>query len=488
MRIDKKVNILIIFFFGAIWVLALSAEVQAKMEAMPRENKLQIKTIEKLLRTSGLSTRYQEVESILEEYKNIDRKSLKPSQTGFAKNLMRHEKGPRRVLANLRKTFLAGFDRGHAETSIAWFKGRTGQNILTAKIEGNSSDNKNEREKFKKQITVTPPNESRLLVMERILSEEAMVENIQTLFLAYVETMFPFNDNLQGKRLVKVMKMLKNEKAEYIREQVRLQRLFDFRDIKEADLKSYARYLESPAGRWFSFSAINGFAKGTKSTLAEVHKIQKKLLLEIEEGGPEFPLMRQLAPAGQRYLLVRLRDPFKPLFTDQGPVQTQETEIVSMARQFGGELENIPPISLYVMSKIEKKQPELFRKLKYYERLFNNREDLMAMNDDEYADSVEAYRTVLEQASETKVSKTPLQAEYETLKLTGTISKNTEILALIETPDQKGHVVDQGDLIGPRFGFVEEVQPERIIVIEKSRDYLGNILTRQRTIEFAENI
>ncbi|MEK9630232.1 MAG: pilus assembly protein PilP, partial [Nitrospinota bacterium] len=84
--------------------------------------------------------------------------------------------------------------------------------------------------------------------------------------------------------------------------------------------------------------------------------------------------------------------------------------------------------------------------------------------------------------------KTPLQAEYENLKLTGIISKDTKTLALVETADHKGHVVDKGDLIGPRFGFVDEVQPEKIIVIEKSRDYLGNILTRQRTIEFAQKI
>nr|MBC8282859.1 pilus assembly protein PilP [Nitrospinota bacterium] len=231
-----------------------------------------------------------------------------------------------------------------------------------------------------------------------------------------------------------------------------------------------------------------GFERGAKKTLANVHKVQRELLIEIDEGGPEFPLLRELAPAGQRYLLVQLRDPFKPLFTKDGPVKTEESAPLSAARQFGSELENIPPIALYIMDKIEKKQPGLFRKMKFYERLFNNQDDLRQMSDDEYADAIEAYRTLLEKASETRVSKTPLQAEYENLKLTGTISKNAKILALIETTDSKGHVVGEGDLIGPRFGFVDEVQSEKIIVIEKSRDYLGNILTRQRTIEFFQKI
>ena len=59
---------------------------------------------------------------------------------------------------------------------------------------------------------------------------------------------------------------------------------------------------------------------------------------------------------------------------------------------------------------------------------------------------------------------------------------------MVETADQKGYVVDEGKIIGPMFGFVQEVQPERIIVIEKFRNYLGKILTKQRILEFAKNI
>ena len=140
------------------------------------------------------------------------------------------------------------------------------------------------------------------------------------------------------------------------------------------------------------------------------------------------------------------------------------------------------------MRKIETKRPELFRKMKHYERLFNSKEDLEAMSDDEYADAVETYRTILEKAGETQVSKSSVQMEYKNLRLTGIISKNSKTLALIETSDKKGHAVGKGDVIGPKFGFVDEIQSERIIVIEKSRDYLGNILTRQRTIEFSQKI
>ena len=371
---------------------------------------------------------------------------------------------------------------------------------MKAESEAISPENEKEREKFVKGIMKTPPNESRLLVVERIEARGAFSSNIKSLYLAYVDSMFPFNNLLQGRRLVKVVRMLKEEVVEPIREQVLHQKLFAYRNIDVKELKKYADYLESSAGQWFVLSALQGFDQGIKKALIDVHKVQRELLIEIDEGGSESPLLRELAPPGQRYLLAQLRDPFKPLFTDEGPVAgpkplTDEGPVaglksrqLSSARQFGNELESIPPISLYVMERIEKKHLGLFKKIKHYERLFNNKEDLEAMDDDEYAGAVENYRDVLGKARETKVSKNSVQLEYENLRLTGVISKNSKTLALIETSDKKGHAVEKGDIIGPKYGFIDEIRSERIIVIEKSRDYLGNILTRQKTIEFLQKI
>jgi len=484
MKEIKKI-LLILFLSCASMNLWFSGKADAKMAAMPTgENK----TIERLFWLSGLKSRYLEVETALEQYKNIDPQALKASQTRFAKNLMRRGSGKRHIQINLKKIFIKRFSQEHAQASIKWFNSRTGRKILRAESAALSAENAKERKKFAKGIMSTPPSESRLLVVERIESAGFMSPNIKSLYLAYVEVMFPFNNLLQGMRLVKVVRLLKDDVVEPIREQVLRQMLFAYRNLNVKDLNSYARFLESRAGQWFVLSELQGFAKGIKKALIDVYKVQRELLNEIDDGGPEFPLLRELAPPGQRNLLVRLRDPFKPLYTDKGPVQGPEDAPLAAPRQFGNELESIPPIALYVMRKIEKKRPELFRKMKHYERLFNSQEDLEAMNDDEYADAVEAYRTVLEKAGETKVSKTPLQSEYKNLRLTGTISKDSRTLALIETQDHKGYSVVKGDLIGPKFGSVEEIQSERIIVIEKSRDYLGNILTRERTIEFSQKI
>jgi Tfp pilus assembly protein PilP len=484
----KKTYFLILFLTCVSANFLLSGQALAKTGAMPAGVNLQKETLGKLFWISGLNNRYLDVESALEQHKNIDPQALKASQTGFAKNLMRHGDGANHIRVNLKKAFRKKFSQDHAETSMKWFNSRTGRKILKAESQAISPDNESEREKFANGVMNAPPGESRLLVVERIEAAGTLSPNIKSLYLAYVEAMFPFNNLLQGKRLVKVVRMLKDEVVEPIREQVLHQKLFAYRNIDVKELKKYAGFLESSAGRWFVLTELQGFDQGIKKALVDVHKVQRELLIEIDEGGPEFPLLRELAPPGQRYLLVQLRDPFKPLFTDEGPVEGPKSSPLSNARQFGNELESIPPISLYVMRKIEKKRPQLFRKMKHYERLFNSKEDLEEMNDDEYADAVETYRTILEKANETKVSKSSVQLEYENLRLTGVISKNSKTLALIETSDSKGHAVEKGDIIGPQFGFIDEIQTERIIVIEKSRDYLGNILTRQRTIEFSQKI
>ncbi len=486
MKEFKKTYFLILFLTCVSMSFLFLRQAVAKMGAMSAEIKVQNKTLEKLFGLSGLNNRYLDVESALEQYKNIDPQALKASHAEFAKNLMRHGDGASHIRANLKKAFRKRFSQEHTEASMKWFNSRTGRKILKADSEAISPENEKEREKFAKGIMNAPPSESRLWVVERIESTGTLSPNIKSLYLAYVEAMFPFNNLLQGKRLVKVMRMLKDEVVEPIHEQVLHQKLFAYRNISIKDLKGYADFLESSAGRWFVLSELRGFTQGIKKALVDVHKVQGELLIDIGEGGPEFPLLRELAPPGQRYLLVQRRDPFKPLFTDDGPVKGPKAPPLSSPRQFGNELESIPPIALYVMKKIETERPELFRKMKHYERLFNSKEYLEAMSDDEYADAVGAYRTILKKASETKVLKSSLQLEYANLRLTGIISKNSKTLALIETSDSKGHAVEKGDVIGPKFGFVDEIQPERIIVIEKSRDYLGNILTHQRTIEFPQ--
>ena len=51
--------------------------------------------------------------------------------------------------------------------------------------------------------------------------------------------------------------------------------------------------------------------------------------------------------------------------------------------------------------------------------------------------------------------------------------------------EKTGYVVKKGDLVGPSFGTVKEIKDGQVVVVEKFKDYLGNILKNQRTIHFS---
>ena len=170
----------------------------------------------------------------------------------------------------------------------------------------------------------------------------------------------------------------------------------------------------------------------------------------------------------------------------RGLVSLSETEQKPRARLLGDELKNVPPIALLVFAKIEDQHPKLYRSLKYFERLINDREALEEMADDEYAEAMENYRTALEQASDIRMDGSPLQIEYDSLRMTGIIRKKLEAVAMFEV-GKTGYAVRQGDRIGPVFGYVDEIQDGQVIVVEKFRNYLGNILPNQKIIDFYQS-
>ncbi len=66
----------------------------------------------------------------------------------------------------------------------------------------------------------------------------------------------------------------------------------------------------------------------------------------------------------------------------------------------------------------------------------------------------------------------------------GVIWKNNETIALVETEGNKGHSVKEGDLLGPNFGVVERINNDQMLILEQTRDYLGNILSNRKQLEF----
>jgi hypothetical protein len=481
MRIRRCLKLLIL-----LWVaLAGLSPYLALAKALPLQGDLrsQNQRLKTLLRVSGHEDVLKNIESVLKVSGKINEDALASGQGEFAKRIMRHAYSYEDFSQVQKQSFLENYDPQHVLSAYQWYRSSLGKKILRLENEANNPNSQPVMNLFQESLLNSPPSEDRIFLIEKIERSSGKAEAGKALYLGYVKLMYPFNKNNQGKRLSKMLRVWQESITEPIREIVLRSLLFSYRDIKDTELEKYADFLTSKAGRWFNQTTLKGFELGVKKNFSEAEKVQEDLVKEIASGGPQFPLLKEIAPPGQRYLLIGKRDPFLPLVNDSGLVSFTELNPNAKARLFGDELKDIPPMALEIFDKIEDQYPELYRRLKRFERIINNREELADMDDDEYAGTIDDYRDALEQATEIKMDESPLQIEYDALRMTGIIRKKLEIVAMFEI-GSTGYAVRQGDRIGPVFGYVDEIKDEQVVVVEKFRDYLGNTLTNQKIIDF----
>lgn len=80
--------------------------------------------------------------------------------------------------------------------------------------------------------------------------------------------------------------------------------------------------------------------------------------------------------------------------------------------------------------------------------------------------------------------KTPLQRyQVGQFKLVAVIWGIDPPVGMVETPDGKGYVVRQGDLIGDRNGRVARIKRDRVVVVEKYKELSGKLVTKKMEIK-----
>jgi hypothetical protein len=460
-----------------------------------------------LLKLSGLEGFLDNIESVVEMSVNtpdlLNDEALAPWQEEFARRIMGQAYSTQSFYHIFRQPFIDHYKPQHVHLAVQWYQSALGKKILRLQSEANDLNNGLVLESFEKKLLDSPPSQARMRLLERVGRSSLVPKAGRVLFLTYVDLVHPFSKKVDTKGLSKKLEALNVNITRPIREVVLTRMLFSYVNMKNKDLEKYAAYLESPAGQWFSLAQVTGYLKVIKKVLYKADLIKDELLKEIHSGGPKYPLLRNLVPPGQRYQLIGKRDPFRPLVSKKKLVSSsgKNKKIISYsgkkkklisssgkkprksgARLFGEEFRDTPPLALLVFEKIENQHPKLYGKLKNLERLFNDREALENMEDKEYAKAIRNYLDVLKRSAGIKLEVTPLQIEYDSLKMTGTIQMKKEALAMFEI-GTKGYSVKKGNLLGPSFGTVEEVKDGQVIVIEKFRDYLGNILKKKKIIK-----
>ena len=199
-------------------------------------------------------------------------------------------------------------------------------------------------------------------------------------------------------------------------------------------------------------------------------------------------------PPGERYFSLEKRDPFVPLIgsnkkgfkkVSSQPSPSKKKRLIKLDKP-----SKMPLIPIKVYEKVKAEYPRMADQLNDFASIFNDESALRKMSNKEYRKKVSRYRSLLSEVlgmQEKMFIRTELQTDFNKMKFVGTLRKQGTAVALVQTEGQKGHTVKVGTLIGPNLGIVKTVDEKKIVILERYRNYLGEILSRVRNIEFKKN-
>ena len=199
-------------------------------------------------------------------------------------------------------------------------------------------------------------------------------------------------------------------------------------------------------------------------------------------------------PPGERYFSLGKRDPFVPLvgpnkkrfkrvFSQPSP--SKKKRLIKLDKP-----SKMPLIPIKVYEKVKEEYPRMADQLNDFASIFNDQSALRKLSKKEYRKKVSRYRSLLSEVlgmQEKMFIRTELQTDFDKMKFVGTLRKEGTTVALVQTEGKRGHTVKVGTLIGPNLGIVKTVDEKKIVILERYRNYLGEILSRLRNIESKKN-
>ena len=83
--------------------------------------------------------------------------------------------------------------------------------------------------------------------------------------------------------------------------------------------------------------------------------------------------------------------------------------------------------------------------------------------------------------------KGPLEAyPLDALKMVGTLQRKNEIWVVIKAPDGSMHRAKPGDYMGKNYGMITKITDEKVSLVEKVQNAIGDWIDRQAAISISE--
>ena len=192
---------------------ALAMTLSLQDDLRSRNQKLNV-----LFRHSGLKDILENIEAVLQISGYINEDALAPGQGGFARRIMHRAYSHEKFYRVQKQAFLDNYKPQYVLSVVQWYRSSLGRKLLRLENEANNPDNQPARDLFVKNLLNAPPNEKRIFLIERVERSSSITESGKALYLGYVKLMYPFNKKIQGKRVGKMLRILKESITEPMRE------------------------------------------------------------------------------------------------------------------------------------------------------------------------------------------------------------------------------------------------------------------------------
>ena len=458
--------------------------------------------IDEMFNLSGLDLEIASTERLYVNINQLDKTDLPFGQTAFIRSIVDQVYRASDYRKNVVEQVQRKYNAKHVREVIKWYRTPVAKNIMQMELNSLRPYNHSRVSRFIKFYGDDEDKKRRLQILQEMIGANDKAEYEIGIMKVFAGMLFPFDEDYKGKPVNQWIAGLSDKLKISMQKQIVENGFYTYRDLSTDELMQYKNFTQSNAGKWFYKTIHWGSENAMTLVGATAKDFQRRIYAEVEKKGADHMLLKQIAPPGHRYRLIRKRDPFKPLIID-GVLQVarakpkKKLKVQSRSRTkskskgkpkdfrgYGREFKTSPKIPLEVYKRLKKDDPDLYTDLEYYATLFQDKAKLKSMSRTEYRGAVSKYKAVLTRASEKKLFPTPLQIGYKSIKLMGVIWKNQEMVALVELKGSMGQTVKKGVLIGPNYGVVESIKRDEIIIVERSRDYLGNILTNKKSIEF----
>jgi hypothetical protein len=486
--------ILAVFAVSLLWPASVTAAPAPKSGKSITTQKDRL--IEEILQISGIEDSIDRADGLFIDTDQLQKTDLPYGRSGFVKSVMARVYQQDEVRQAIREQFQRKYNPKHVQKVLQWYRTPLAAKVTKMELTVLSPYTHRRTVKYLKELEDGEMKTKRLKLFKHMDQSVGYADFRVEALKIFAGMLFPYDENYRGKQVGAVIGSLNKELDGPERERVLNRLLYVYRDLADEELMAYSRFVQSAAGKWFYKTLFDGSETGLTMVGIRVKDYQKSLYAEVNAKGADYKMLKEIAPPGNRFSLIRKRDPFAPLVIDgvlqvarKPKIKTKTTsrskaKTPKEVRGYGRELRSSPNIPWEVYKSIKLDDPDLYADLESYSKLFQDRKKLKAMSKSEYRRALSRYRALLARANEKKLMPTPLQTGYSTIKLVGVIWKNQEMVALVEVKGSAGHAVKKGVLIGPNYGIVESIRRDEIVVVERSRDYLGNILTTKKLIEF----